>query len=50
MSEERQRRPRRAASDPEREPVPDNEVPPGGGVHGMCGYFAARAVLATIPC
>ncbi len=21
--------------------------PPGGGVHGMCGYFAARAAPAT---
>jgi phytoene dehydrogenase-like protein len=20
-------------------------TPPGGGVHGLCGYFAARAVL-----
>jgi phytoene dehydrogenase-like protein len=20
-------------------------TPPGGGVHGMCGYFAAQAVL-----
>ncbi len=23
-------------------------TPPGGGVHGMCGYHAARAVLATV--
>ena len=22
-------------------------TPPGGGVHGMCGYFAAQAALAT---
>ena len=23
-------------------------TPPGGGVHGMCGYFAAKAVLADL--
>jgi len=24
-------------------------TPPGGGVHGMCGYHAARAALAALP-
>jgi phytoene dehydrogenase-like protein len=26
-----------------------SSTPPGGGVHGMCGYFAAKAVLQTNP-
>ena len=25
-----------------------SSTPPGGGVHGMCGYHAAKAVLAKL--
>ncbi len=43
----------RPALDPYATPAPDvflcsSSSPPGGGVHGMCGYWAAKSVLRRV--
>lgn len=47
----RTRRASDAGRDPYATPAPNvflcsSSTPPGGGVHGLCGFFAARSVLA----
>lgn len=42
-----------ASSDPYRTAISNvflcsSSTPPGGGVHGMCGYWAARSVLKNV--
>jgi phytoene dehydrogenase-like protein len=42
-----------ASADPYATPTPNificsSSTPPGGGVHGMCGYWAARSVLHRV--